>query len=856
MTNRPRPLPRILGASAVTLVGGTVMTAGQPAQAASFTVTNTNANGPGSLYAALLDAKNNPGADTITFDPSVTGTILLNQAYTGYYLPVINGDLTITGPGSSALTLDADDYICDVFSTYREYAKSYDANVTISGLTITNAYCDAIDITEDSSGGSSLTLNDVVIKYSDDNAVEADLGGSVSITNSTFTHNDSGIDLYGAQSVTIDNVTSSNNSRDGFEFDSDADWSDTVSITNSTFNDNGYSGIDGDDVDNLIVTNVTASDNKDYGLYVEGIGSVTVTGSTFDDNGYEGDGDGIKFSFATSATITSTQANSNYDDGIDLYAIDLVSLTNVTANTNYDNGLEFDSDEVWSSSISITDSTFNDNDDEGIDGDDVVVLSLTNVTANDNDDNGVQVQGIDSVTVTDSTFTGNYDDGLDLDGVYVSVAVTDVTASGNRDAGVQVEDIRGGSVTVTRLTANDNAYGLYIDYAADPSIETTIVDSTFDGNTNGVRVWLASADLERVTISNSTYDGIIGLGASITVVNSTVTSSGGAGIRLEGESRYTGSEQSPPYDPIFDYVGSDVTVSHSTITGNTGSGIAASDTFTQYVWFYNGPGDYGVNTYDIDLAQDITVDNSIVSGNGDVDIYNASENNAGDDQGTTTVTWSLVDEGSAHTGTGNVEADDPKLGALADNGGETLTMLPADDSPAMSAGNPSITGAPATDQRGVNRVVNRLEIGAVEVDADQGTITVLPPSGAGESTGITVPVTRSGAAEGPTSITLRSCDGVTRTLTWADGETGTKTATFPIPDNTTDDPDRTCTIEIVNRTGADPGTVASWSITVTDPEDSPAELPATGSSGALAWIAAALTGIGATMTRTTRRRTN
>ncbi|MEY2958529.1 MAG: hypothetical protein RLZZ01_1097, partial [Actinomycetota bacterium] len=732
-----------------------------------------------------------------------------------------------------------------------------------------------------------------------------DLSGSVSITNSTFKYNSSdGIYLYRVQSVTIDNVTSSYNGEDGFEFDSYADWSDTVSITDSTFNGNNGSGIDGDDVDNLIVTNVTASDNEDYGLYVEGIGSVTVTGSTFDDNGNEGDGDGIKFRFADSATITSTQANDNYSDGIDLYMVQAVTITDVTANGNYYNGLEFDADDDWSDTVSITNSTFSDNEESGINGDDVEILTLTNVTANDNGDYGVYVEGIGSVTVTDSTFTGNGDDGLKLDDVYVSVEITDVTASANFDdgvnlddmrgqsvavtrltandneghglevddsdasveitdvtasgndgAGVKIEDINSGTVTVTRLTADDNVYGVYIE-RTDPEAETMIVDSSFDGNDEGVRVRFASADLERITISNSYADGIIGLGASITVTNSTVTSSGRDGIWLEGDSRYIGREPSPPYAAIYEFVASDVTVSHSTITGNTGSGVAASDTFRQYVYFWNGPDDYGVNTYDIDVAQDITVDNTIVSGNGDVDVYNASENNAGDDQGTTTVTWSLVDEGSAHTGTGNVEADDPKLGALADNGGETLTMLPADDSPAISAGNPSITGAPTTDQRGVNRIVNRLEIGAVEVDADQGTITVLPPSGAGETTGITVPVTRSGAAEGPSSITLRSCDGVVRTLSWADGETGTKTATFPLTDNATDDPDRICTIEIVSRTGADPGIVASWPVTVTDLEDSPAELPATGSSGTLAWMAAAVLGIGTAMSRTGRRRTN
>ena len=52
---------------------------------------------------------------------------------------------------------------------------------------------------------------------------------------------------------------------------------------------------------------------------------------------------------------------------------------------------------------------------------------------------------------------------------------------------------------------------------------------------------------------------------------------------------------------------------------------------------------------------------------------------------------------------------DPELGALADNGGPTLTMLPASGSPAIGKG----TGCPATDQRGQPRAA-ACTLGAVE----------------------------------------------------------------------------------------------------------------------------------------------
>jgi hypothetical protein len=54
---------------------------------------------------------------------------------------------------------------------------------------------------------------------------------------------------------------------------------------------------------------------------------------------------------------------------------------------------------------------------------------------------------------------------------------------------------------------------------------------------------------------------------------------------------------------------------------------------------------------------------------------------------------------------------DPQLGALANNGGPTMTMLPASTSPAAGIG----TSCPATDQRGQTRKSTGCTAGAVEI---------------------------------------------------------------------------------------------------------------------------------------------
>jgi hypothetical protein len=92
------------------------------ARAATYTVTNTDASGPGSLRQAILDANGNPGHDTIDF--SVSGAIVLADA-----LPAINDDLTITGPGAEQLAVSGD-------NAYQVFHINNGAAVTITGLTV------------------------------------------------------------------------------------------------------------------------------------------------------------------------------------------------------------------------------------------------------------------------------------------------------------------------------------------------------------------------------------------------------------------------------------------------------------------------------------------------------------------------------------------------------------------------------------------------------------------------------------------------------------------------------------------------------------------------------------------------
>jgi formylglycine-generating enzyme required for sulfatase activity len=96
------------------------------AQTATFTVTNANDAGAGSLRQAILDANTAPGADAITFSIS-SGTITLASS-----LPAITGAVTITGPGATGVTVNG-------ANRYRVFAvDAGSGTVGISGLTVSN----------------------------------------------------------------------------------------------------------------------------------------------------------------------------------------------------------------------------------------------------------------------------------------------------------------------------------------------------------------------------------------------------------------------------------------------------------------------------------------------------------------------------------------------------------------------------------------------------------------------------------------------------------------------------------------------------------------------------------------------
>jgi hypothetical protein len=176
----------------------------------TFTVTNLDDSGDGSLRQAILDANANPGADTIDFQDELLGTITLTSGELD-----ITDDLTINGPGIFAITVSGN-------HASRVFEINNGVTAMISGLTISDGS------TTDKGGGilnqDTLTLTNVVLSGNSaavaGGAIFNDAESSAKITNSTLSNNfviigPGGGIFNGGSTLVITNSTLSGNSAKG-----------------------------------------------------------------------------------------------------------------------------------------------------------------------------------------------------------------------------------------------------------------------------------------------------------------------------------------------------------------------------------------------------------------------------------------------------------------------------------------------------------------------------------------------------------------------------------------------------------------------------------------------------------------
>ncbi|MCK6473773.1 MAG: right-handed parallel beta-helix repeat-containing protein [Planctomycetes bacterium] len=642
-------------------LGSLLMTPVDKAEAATFTVTNTDDNGAGSLRQAIIDANGAAGPDTVVFTTGLTGTITLT---TGQI--TIDDPVTITGPGQAVLAVDAQDNSRIFYVLTND--TTYDA--AISGLTLTNGYISG-------NGGaifskhSHLTITDCTL------------------SSSSASNNGGGIYFYGSGStyqLTVTGSTFTNNSADGRDGGGIYAEDGIVTITNSTFTNN-YAGDDGgalgaDDLYQLDITDSTFRYNHSYGSsfrggggainLVELRGPVTITGSTISDNESEHKGGGIAIEKTYTDelfTITDSyiERNDADDHGGGIYN-ELANLTiaNTTISNNYANGKGggiFSND----GTLTLDTSTISNNDSASAGGGvqfygsyDNYGLTILNSTISQNTaasaGGGVYAEDARVLTLSGCTFSYNTSNGGEGGGgmcqddaqrIVIENCIFDHNyANSGSGGGLHLYEVDGiASITDCVFTNNETSGdggGIYVNELEDDSpltITNSIFHDNYAGNYGGA-------------FSLYTLNDYCNLTFQTCIISSNYANDDGGGIALYGDDFYssviidhckiTGNSARNDGGGLFFYAddgfynGAQVKITNTTIAGNTaiygrGGGL----------FFYDDDGDH---------SQIVLIENSTVSNNtcgtdgggiffyaddGGMVIRNStiSNNDAGDDGG-------------------------------------------------------------------------------------------------------------------------------------------------------------------------------------------------------------------------------
>lgn len=706
---------------------GLALVVTERAHAATFVVTNTGDNGgvnpapndgTGTLRQAIVDANASGGADVITFNSGVTGTILLSAA-----LPDLADGATISGPGANVLTVRRDP---NAATSFRIFTVNSGNTVTISGLTISGGLITTSGFGAGINNGGTLMISDCTVSGNSITSQTTSFGGGIynggilTIINSTVSGNSvfpsSGGGIYNVGTLTITNSTVSGNSA-RFSGGGVANFNNGIlSISNSTITGNraasdGNAGGNGGGVSagatETLNNTIVAGNFRGTGSTADDINGDTINTANYNligdastaggiTNGVNGNKVGVDpllgplayYGGPTATHILKTGspaidagdpnftsppnndqrgvgfarvANSRIDIGaFERQASDInpTLIVTTTADTNANNTCS------PANPCSLRDAITAANNSAP---DDAIYFAVTGtITLNTNGalprlDSNMQIlgPGANALTVKRDSAAASFRIFKINSGKTVTISGLTITG-GIADDGLGGGIFNfGGSLTANNCTIRGNSAsvggGIYNDFAT-----LTVNSCTISGN---------SADLGGGILNDGKNNP-----ATVTINNSTL--SGNSATNLGGGLYNNGN------------TGGSATlmINNSTISGNSASNLGGG--------IYNDGSAAGSATLKIaaTVLKAGASGANIANASGTVTSlgYNLSSDAAGGDG--TTGPGGLLNQ------TGDQRNTDPKLGPLQDNGGPTFTHALDCSSPAINRGKNFATAT--TDQRG------------------------------------------------------------------------------------------------------------------------------------------------------------
>ncbi len=464
--------------------------------------------------------------------------------------------------------------------------------------------------------------------------------------------------------------------------------------------------------------------------------ALTITGSTFDANTATGDG---------SAALLVGQAG--VGAGLGVTIADSTFTGNVSQST--DSGAVFLSGDA---AFEITNTAFTNN----ATGSDTLTMEVPSATLSgctfDGNGFGLDIFSLGPVSITDVTITNNNTTMTNDNGpvsfgggsIYSTDTVTisggEVSDNGNGGACGGLNVYAGTGVTIDGTTFRRNNGGLYGGGLRAISLSGTLsltnVEASENSGLEGGGIAAVNSDgdvvLTKVRVLDNGSGATPGGGlyatatGGITLSDSTVSGNvsddvgGGAHLTAGGALSIQGTTIAQNHaggssGGLF-ASGSTFAITNATISGNVAEGVAGGGGLSA-----EGTGTIRNVTF---VDNDAPTASALLTDVGTVTMVSSIvAGTAANHCGGTAVTSggnNLDSNGScAFAAPGDQNGVDPQLGPLADNGGPTLTHLPAAGSPVLDHG--AAAGCPATDQRGETRPKDAdsdgtsvCDIGAVE----------------------------------------------------------------------------------------------------------------------------------------------
>lgn len=357
----------------------------------------------------------------------------------------------------------------------------------------------------------------------------------------------------------------------------------------------------------------------------------------------------------------------------------------------------------------------------------------------------------DNDTITDNTSLVVYNGAVAFGGLggAANVSISNSTVSSNKGCGIYGGV--NGQLTLTSSVVEYNTGstkgggGVHIKYGGLTASNVTVAHNSTLTDGGGISVAGATAIISNSTIAYnyasgngggivfSDAPGIAPRGA-LTLTASSVTDNAaydvGAGIDVARAASVSIQRSLVTHNHATDFSsaakGGGLAIEY--VTGTTS---VSNSTFYRNFAYESGG---GIGIFNATSANNTTIANATIVLNSTAYFYgngifslgqpyilssivarNSSRMNSQDLSGTFHIKYSLIETPGDATlnGIDNITGVDPGLGKLTDNGGPTLSMLPAATAPVLNDGKPSVSSG--VDQRGLPRVVGgRVDMGAVE----------------------------------------------------------------------------------------------------------------------------------------------